>query len=126
MPKINMPVGAERIIESLTKHGFEAYAVGGCVRDSLLGYCPKDWDICTSATPEAIKELHSRTIDTGLKHGTVSVIESDGIYEVTTFRVDGEYSDNRRPDTVEFVTDLKMDLSRQMQPSTLVTVVEHF
>ena len=113
MPKINMPVGAERIIESLTKHGFEAYAVGGCVRDSLLGYCPKDWDICTSATPEAIKELHSRTIDTGLKHGTVSVIESDGIYEVTTFRVDGEYSDNRRPDTVEFVTDLKTDLSRR-------------
>lgn len=111
--KINMPVGAKRIIENLTKHGFEAYVVGGCVRDSLLGYSPKDWDICTSATPEVIKELHSRTIDTGLKHGTVSVVESDGIYEVTTFRVDGEYSDNRRPDTVEFVTDLKMDLSRR-------------
>lgn len=111
--KINMPVGAKRIIENLTKHGFEAYVVGGCVRDSLLGYSPKDWDICTSATPEIIKELHSRTIDTGLKHGTVSVVESDGIYEVTTFRVDGAYSDNRRPDTVEFVTDLKMDLSRR-------------
>lgn len=111
--KINMPVGAKRIIENLTKHGFEAYVVGGCVRDSLLGYSPKDWDICTSATPEIIKELHSRTIDTGLKHGTVSVVESDGIYEVTTFRVDGAYSDNRRPDTVEFVTDLKTDLSRR-------------
>ena len=111
--KINMPVGAKRIIENLTKHGFEAYVVGGCVRDSLLGYSPKDWDICTSATPEVIKELHNRTIDTGLKHGTVSVVESDGIYEVTTFRVDGVYSDNRRPDTVEFVTDLKMDLSRR-------------
>ena len=108
-----MPVGAKRIIENLTKHGFEAYVVGGCVRDSLLGYSPKDWDICTSATPEVIKELHGRTIDTGLKHGTVSVVESDGIYEVTTFRVDGVYSDNRRPDTVEFVTDLKMDLSRR-------------
>lgn len=111
--KINMPVGAKKIIENLTKHGFEAYVVGGCVRDSLLGYSPKDWDICTSATPEVIKELHSHTIDTGLKHGTVSVVESDGIYEVTTFRVDGVYSDNRRPDTVEFVTDLKMDLSRR-------------
>lgn len=111
--KINMPVGAKRIIENLTKHGFEAYVVGGCVRDSLLGYSPNDWDICTSATPEVIKELHSHTIDTGLKHGTVSVVESDGIYEVTTFRVDGVYSDNRRPDAVEFVTDLKMDLSRR-------------
>ena len=111
--KINMPVGAKKIIENLTKHGFEAYVVGGCVRDSLLGYSPKDWDICTSATPEVIKELHSHTIDTGLKHGTVSVVESDGIYEVTTFRVDGVYSDNRRPDAVEFVTDLKMDLSRR-------------
>lgn len=111
--KIDMPVGAKRIIGNLTKHGFEAYIVGGCVRDSLLGYCPKDWDICTSATPEIVKELHSRTIDTGLKHGTVSVIESDGIYEVTTFRIDGAYSDNRRPDRVEFVTDLKTDLSRR-------------
>lgn len=111
--KIDMPVGAKRIIGNLTKHGFEAYIVGGCVRDSLLGCCPKDWDICTSATPEIVKELHSRTIDTGLKHGTVSVIESDGIYEVTTFRIDGVYSDNRRPDRVRFVTDLKMDLSRR-------------
>lgn len=111
--KIDMPVGAKRIIGNLTKHGFEAYIVGGCVRDSLLGCYPKDWDICTSATPETVKELHSRTIDTGLKHGTVSVIESDGIYEVTTFRIDGVYSDNRRPDRVEFVTDLKMDLSRR-------------
>lgn len=82
--KINMPVGAKRIIENLTKHGFEAYVVGGCVRDSLLGYSPKDWDICTSATPEVIKELHVRTIDTGLKHGTVSVVESDGVYKITT------------------------------------------
>lgn len=111
--KIDMPVGAKRIIGNLTKHGFETYIVGGCVRDSLLGCCPKDWDICTSATPEIVKELHSRTIDTGLKHGTVSVIESDGIYEVTTFRIDGVYSDNRRPDRVRFVTDLKMDLSRR-------------
>lgn len=70
--KIVMPVGAKRIIENLTKHGFEAYVVGGCVRDSLLGYFPKDCGICTYATPEVIKELHSCTIDTGLKHGTVA------------------------------------------------------
>ena len=111
--KIDMPVGAKRIIKNLTNHDFEAYVVGGCVRDSLLGYSPKDWDICTSATPETVKELHDHTIDTGLKHGTVSVVESDGIYEVTTFRIEGKYSDNRRPDTVEFVTDLKTDLSRR-------------
>lgn len=112
---IAMPVGAQRIIQQLALCGYEAYIVGGCVRDSLLGIRPSDWDICTAATPEEVKACfpNKRIIDTGLKHGTVTVIMGRMPYEVTTFRVDGDYSDNRRPDSVTFVRDIREDLARR-------------
>lgn len=115
MPKINMPTGASEILDTLIGNGYDAYIVGGCVRDSLLGMTPKDWDICTSATPNEVESCLSeyRILETGIKHGTVTVLMDDGQYEVTTFREDGEYSDNRRPDTVKFVTDIRSDLSRR-------------
>ena len=114
MIAIKIPNGARYIIQALQDNGYEAYVVGGCVRDSLLGLQPKDWDICTSATPEQVKDiLPNRTIDTGLKHGTITVVTDDGHYEVTTYRVDGNYSDNRHPDKVTFVTHLSDDLARR-------------
>lgn len=113
--KIMLPGGAERILDRLSEKRFEAYVVGGCVRDSLLGKEPKDWDICTAARPEMVEEIFGdcRIIETGLKHGTVTVVLDDGQYEVTTFRVDGEYEDNRRPARVEFVGDVMEDLARR-------------
>lgn len=113
--KLIMPHGAYDILLTLQEAGYEAYAVGGCVRDSLLGLTPKDWDICTSAKPdEIIKCFHDkRIIETGLKHGTVTVVNHGRQYEVTTFRIDGEYSDNRHPDSVRFVSDIVDDLSRR-------------
>lgn len=115
MPVIELPEGVSEIIDVLSDNGFEAYVVGGCVRDSLLGLTPKDWDICTAATPQEVELcFHDyRIIETGLKHGTVTIVMSDGKYEVTTFRTDGVYSDNRRPDTVSFVKDIYKDLSRR-------------
>lgn len=114
MFEISIPTGAKKIISLLQSNGYAAYVVGGCVRDSLLGFEPKDWDICTSATPEEVKHcLSNRTIDTGLKHGTITVISDDDNYEVTTYRVDGNYSDNRHPDKVKFVTSLTEDLARR-------------
>lgn len=115
MTEIMMPRGASVIIDTLMDSGYDAYIVGGCVRDSLLGICPKDWDICTSATPPEVESCLSeyRILETGLKHGTVTILMDDGQYEVTTFREDGEYSDNRRPDSVKFVTDIAFDLSRR-------------
>lgn len=114
MSKINIPSGAKQIINTLNDSGFEAYVVGGCVRDSILGMSPKDWDICTSATPDEMKAcLEFRTIDTGLKHGTITVVIDNDTYEVTTFRKDGDYSDNRHPDSVEFVLSLEEDLARR-------------
>jgi tRNA nucleotidyltransferase (CCA-adding enzyme) len=101
------------IITSLESAGFEAYAVGGCVRDLLLGLSPSDYDIATSATPAEIKAVFERTHDTGIKHGTITVIADDIPVEVTTFRIDGEYSDNRRPDSVTFTRCLRDDLSRR-------------
>lgn len=115
--KIDIPLTARYILCSLKHHVGDAYIVGGCVRDSLLGKQPHDWDICTSAKPGAVLETMAehgvKTIETGLKHGTVTAIISDENYEITTFRVDGEYSDNRRPDSVEFVCDIIEDLSRR-------------
>lgn len=115
MNKIRIPRGARSIVMSLRYANHDAYVVGGCVRDSLLGREPKDWDICTSATPSQI--LYSfrdkRVIETGLKHGTVTVVMDDGQYEVTTFRVDGAYSDNRHPDSVKFVDSVYEDLARR-------------
>ena len=103
---MRVPADAEQIIEKLNEHGFEAYVVGGCVRDSLLGKEPEDWDITTSAKPEEVKAIFSRTIDTGIQHGTVTVMLNRQGYEVTTYRVDGEYEDGRHPKSVDFTTSL--------------------
>lgn len=115
MIKIRIPQGAQSIIDTLKAAGYEAYIIGGCVRDSMLGLDPKDWDICTSAIPSQI--LYSfrdkRVIETGLKHGTVTVVMDDGQYEVTTFRIDGDYSDSRHPDSVKFVSNIEDDLARR-------------
>ncbi len=113
MKRIRMPEAAERIIRVLQEAGFEAYIVGGCVRDAVLGRMPDDWDITTSARPEEVKALFRRTIDTGIAHGTVTVMMGDTGYEVTTYRVDGKYSDHRRPETVTFTASLKEDMQRR-------------
>nr|WP_124068150.1 CCA tRNA nucleotidyltransferase [Clostridium sp. E02] len=111
--KIQIPEPVRMIIEQLNIHGFEAYAVGGCVRDSFLGRLPKDWDITTSAKPEHMKEIFPKTVDTGIQHGTVTVIMGHEGYEVTTYRIDGEYEDGRHPKTVEFTASLLEDLKRR-------------
>lgn len=108
-----IPQNIEYIIDHLTQNGYEAYIVGGCVRDLLLGHTPNDFDITTSAKPEEIISLFPKCIPTGLKHGTVTVIVDNTPAEVTTFRTEGSYTDNRRPDSVEFVCDLKQDLARR-------------
>lgn len=110
---IELPQHVKYIIETLEAAGFEAYAVGGCVRDSLLGREPNDWDITTSAKPLETKALFRRTFDTGIKHGTISVLLDKEIYEVTTFRIDGEYEDSRHPKEVSFTAELKEDLLRR-------------
>ena len=101
------------ILRTLEEAGFEAYAVGGCVRDALLGLDPKDIDITTSARPEEVKALFPKTFDTGIEHGTVTVLLHGAGYEVTTFRTDGKYTDHRRPDEVRFASTLSEDLSRR-------------
>ena len=110
---IDMPKAVDNIIRILNDAGYEAYIVGGCVRDSLLGTYPSDWDITTSATPECVKSLFRRTVDTGIKHGTVTVLDHDEQYEVTTYRIDGEYNDGRHPESVEFTNELREDLRRR-------------
>ena len=95
--KIQLPEKVKVIIQTLEAAGYEAYAVGGCVRDSVLGRIPADWDITTSALPEQVKELFHRTIDTGIEHGTVTVMMDKEGFEVTTYRIDGEYRDHRHP-----------------------------
>ncbi len=110
---ITMPEEVRYIINRLKKAGHEAYIVGGCVRDSILGRTPDDWDITTSALPEEVKGLFRPTIDTGLKHGTVTVRRNHKSYEVTTYRVDGIYEDGRHPEAVTFTRSLKEDLLRR-------------
>ena len=110
---ICLPKGVEMIINKLEENNFEAYAVGGCVRDSILGRNPDDWDITTSAKPEQIKTVFDKTIDTGIKHGTVKVMIDGEGFEVTTYRLDGKYSDGRHPDKVTFTPDLLEDLKRR-------------
>ena len=111
--RIEMPYEAEWIIDNIRSHGYEAFIVGGCVRDAVLGRIPGDWDITTSAKPEQVKEIFGKTVDTGLKHGTVTIIKHGSGYEVTTYRIDGEYLDGRHPETVEFTPDLREDLKRR-------------
>lgn len=111
--EIRLPEDVKYILESLEKEGYEAYAVGGCVRDSVLGREPDDWDITTSAKPMEVKGLFQKTVDTGLQHGTVTVLLHHTGYEVTTYRIDGEYEDNRHPRQVEYTGDLKKDLERR-------------
>ncbi|WP_035283093.1 MULTISPECIES: HD domain-containing protein [unclassified Clostridium] len=110
---IKMPADVDYIITTLMDNGFEAYIVGGCVRDSILNKKPKDWDITTKAKPEDVIKLFDKVVLTGLKHGTVTVIINKESYEVTTYRIDGEYEDNRHPKEVKFVNSLKEDLSRR-------------
>lgn len=112
---IYVPENVLKLIEGLEKGGYEAYIVGGCVRDSILGKEPEDYDVTTSASPEEVKECLSEyhIIDTGIKHGTVTVVADDDYVEVTTFRIDGEYKDHRRPESVEFSRNLRDDLSRR-------------
>lgn len=110
---LNIPVEVEKILNTLEKSGKEAYVVGGCVRDQVLGKQPEDWDITTSATPAQIKQLFLRTIDTGIQHGTVTVLIGKKTYEVTTYRIDGIYQDHRRPSQVQFTSDLVEDLRRR-------------
>lgn len=111
--KIELPEKVSRILNTLQEHGYEAYAVGGCIRDTLLGRVPGDWDITTSATPQQVKELFAKTIDTGIQHGTVTVMIGREGFEVTTYRIDGEYEDARHPKKVIFTSNLLEDLKRR-------------
>lgn len=110
---IEIPQKAEKILEVLHGNGYEAYVVGGCVRDSILGREPGDWDITTSASPQQVKALFPRTIDTGIEHGTVTVMDGKDGFEVTTYRVDGDYEDSRHPKNVTFTKSLTEDLKRR-------------
>lgn len=134
MSRICIPQGAQNIIDTLEASGYEAYVVGGCVRDSLLGIVPHDWDICTSAVPSEIESCFEdrRIVETGLQHGTVTIIEDGVSYEVTTFRIDGKYSDSRHPDKVTYTKDIDSDLSRRdftfnaMAYNERVGLIDHF
>ena len=108
-----MPEQVALIINTLNEAGFEACVVGGCVRDSIMGRVPDDWDITTSADPLEVKKLFRRTVDTGIKHGTVTVMFGKIGYEVTTYRIDGEHEDNRHPQEVIFTKSLAEDLKRR-------------
>jgi len=111
--RVELPVDVKNIIETLEANGYEAFAVGGCVRDTLLLRVPGDWDITTSAKPEEVKALFDHTIDTGIQHGTVTVMKNHVGYEVTTYRIDGEYEDARHPKEVIFTANLVEDLKRR-------------
>ena len=111
--EITIPEDVKVIITMIEHSGHEAYVVGGCVRDILMGREPDDWDITTSATPEEIKRIFVKTVDTGIKHGTVTVIVRGNGYEVTTYRIDGDYADGRHPQNVRFTRSLREDLKRR-------------
>ena len=112
---IRMDEGAAELLDTLHRAGYAAYVVGGCVRDSLLGLTPHDWDLCTSALPQQGMELfgEEKCIPTGLQHGTMTVKQGGGLYEITTFRTEGAYTDGRHPDEVHFVPDVREDLARR-------------
>ena len=111
--RIVLPEKVKIILHQLESHGFEGYAVGGCVRDSILGREPSDWDITTSASPEEVKRIFPKTFDTGIEHGTITVLMEKEGFEVTTYRIDGEYEDCRHPKEVQFTSDLTEDLRRR-------------
>lgn len=108
-----LPEKINKIITTLQSHGFDAYAVGGCVRDLLRGVSPHDYDVTTDALPDDVQRIFKKTVSTGIKHGTVTVLSEGEPVEVTTFRTENTYSDCRRPDKVQFVTDIRQDLSRR-------------
>ena len=132
--KINLPVKVNILISHLESCGYEAFAVGGCIRDSIMGRTPNDWDLCTSASPDEMKECFAgfapelsaftdssdsvparecKLIETGLQHGTLTVLLDGEAFEITTYRIDGEYSDGRHPDQVSFTRSLEEDLARR-------------
>ncbi|MBE5823154.1 MAG: CCA tRNA nucleotidyltransferase [Butyrivibrio sp.] len=111
--KIEIPKNAKMILDTMHQAGYEAYIVGGCVRDAILGKEPSDWDITTNALPAQVKELFRRTIDTGIEHGTVTVMAGKEGYEVTTYRIDGKYEDSRHPSEVTFTRNLVEDMKRR-------------
>lgn len=113
--KIKIPKDVEEIIDNIYINGFEAYIVGGCVRDSIIGQKPNDYDITTSAKPNEIMDIfkNEKIIETGIKHGTITLIKNHEEYEITTYRIDGEYKDNRRPEEVEFTKNIIEDLRRR-------------
>ena len=113
--KINLPPKVRYIINKIYENNYEAYIVGGCVRDAILGFEPNDYDITTSASPNTIQEIFKdfKCIETGIEHGTVSVVIEDEIFEITTYRIEGEYKDHRRPDKVDFTDRLEEDLKRR-------------
>lgn len=113
--KIDLPSPVDAVLCQLESNGYKAYVVGGCIRDSIMGKVPHDWDICTDARPEQVTAVFGseNIIPTGLKHGTVTVKKDGGLFEVTTFRTDGHYTDGRHPDNVTFVDDICVDLSRR-------------
>lgn len=113
MIKIDLPEKVKFIIDTITAAGYEAFAVGGCIRDSILGRNPADWDITTSAKPEQVKTLFPKTFDTGIQHGTITVLLEKEGFEVTTYRIDGEYEDSRHPKEVVFTSNLVEDLKRR-------------
>lgn len=110
---IELPKNVEYILEKLMKSGFEAFVVGGCVRDSLLNKIPEDWDVTTNAKPQDVKDIFERTIATEEKYGTIVVVIENETYEVTSYRIDGDYTDNRRPDDIKFTSSLSDDLRRR-------------
>lgn len=113
--KVDLPPKVKYIIDKIYENNYEAYIVGGCVRDAILGFEPNDYDITTSATPKVIKDIFRdfKCIDIGIEHGTVSVVIDDDIYEITTYRIEGEYKDHRRPENVDFTSKLEEDLKRR-------------
>lgn len=112
-PTIALPADVRFLLDTLQNGGYEAYIVGGCVRDSILGRIPQDWDITTSALPEQTKALFSHTFDTGIQHGTITVVHNHTNYEITTYRIDGAYDDARHPNAVSFTSRLEEDLLRR-------------
>ena len=125
MKKIQLPDTVQRCCDTLRTAGFAAHPVGGCVRDLLLGRVPGDWDVTTSARPETVQSLFFHTIPTGIKHGTITVIEDGVPIEVTTFRLESGYEDSRHPDSVSFDTDLTGDLSRRDFTVNAMALDEH-